>query len=909
MREHFFDAQQQLSEHASTLMLVEALKNNPSLYNQADPWSLANSLGEIFNDLSRQQIQLPDDAQNFIDILRHSYQITETELPPLTREAMTVHTLWQAWLQQQQQEGLSDSYNIHIKRLQKSLAESSSQYLYIAGYHRLSSAETNWLNIQLQRKNVTLMLHGNINQHQLAANNNEQYAHPDATLTKLSAQLALPQQNEATSKHAYSELLSHVFSPDTETNLAQRATDFAKQHPDSPVTERIHLLTAASAEQEAQAIDIQIRLWLIEKKHNIGIVTEDRRLARRVRALLDRAGITLQDQAGWALSTTRAATVIERLLEVVEEEFDQLPLLDLLKSSLIFPDWDTATRLEAAYRLEQDIILHENIGRGIDRYRKHIHYRQNRLAWASDKNNPVLRLLADTEQALQPLLNVLDKTASPDDFLNALQDSMQRLGLTANFDDDPAGSLILEELQQMSNATQQRQLTMTWSEFRSWLGQALEQSNFRPNFQAANNKQQVHLISLPQSACMTFDALIIAGADNSNLPGQNNASAFFNDSVRQELGLPTRSDDENDRFYLFVRLLHSAPQLLISWHNRQDGRDIPASPWVNLLQTFHEIAYGKSLDKDYLLKLAKHPDSQVFNSDSKILPAITQQPRPTAPTQLLPTNYSASSHQRLINCPYQFFASDCLSLKATEEIQSALEKSDYGQRVHRILQAFHGHVANLPGPFETELTPDTRDAAIQLIEKISHAEFARDLEDNVMHQGWLQRWLEKIPDYIDWQTTHAQQWQVSEVETDSSISLPDSNITLKGRLDRIDHTQIAGNTHYGIIDYKTGATPKQQDVLDGEAVQLPFYALLLDKNVSCSEYLKLDDKKVTTAVTLNGDELIHLRNQTAARLIDITAELEQGAAMPAWGDDNSCKHCTLEGLCRRQTWLDEQIKT
>jgi len=903
LNEYFYDPQQILSDHASTLMLVEALKNNPSLYSQADPWSLATSLGEIFNDLSRQQIRLPDNAQSFIEILRHSYQISEASLPPLTREAMTVHTLWQAWLQQQQQEGLSDRYNIHISQLTKSLENTSSQqHLFLAGYHRLSSAEINWLNTLLQRQKITLMLHGNINEYQYTGNDNEPYSHPDATLTKLCSQLALP-SNEQTSNDAYNEFLNRVFTPDTQTDIARRANTFAQRFPNSPANERIHLLTAASAEQEAQAIDIQIRLWLIEKKKNIGIVTEDRRLARRVRALLDRAGISLQDQAGWALSTTRAAAVVERMLETVEEEFDQLPLLDLLKSPFILPTWDADKRLEAAYRLEQDIILHENIGRGIDRYRKHIRYRQNRLAWASEANNPVLKLLADIEQALQPLLNCLDKTTAPDHFLNALQNSMQQLGLTENFNADPAGSVLLDELQKMSNASQHRQLTMTWTEFRSWLGQALEQSNFRPT---NSGDQQVQLITLPQSACMTFDALIIAAAGNSNLPGQNSTSAFFNDSVKQELRLPTRREEEDDRFYLFRRLLHSAPQLLVSWHNRQDGREITASPWIDLLQTFHEIAYGKNLDKDYLLRLTEHPDSQIFNSDSKELPTVTQQPRPSAPTPLLPTNYSASSHQRLINCPYQFFASDCLSLKATEEIQSALEKSDYGQRVHRILQAFHGPVQGLPGPFEAELTPDTREAALQLLEKISRAEFARDLEDNAMHKGWLQRWLEKIPDYIDWQTNHAQQWQVSEVETDTTISLPGSSITLKGRLDRIDHTQIDGVDSYGIIDYKTGAVPKQQDVLNGEAVQLPFYALLLDKNISRSEYLKLDDKKVATAVTLDDDELAELRNKTATRLIDITSELEQGAAMPAWGDDNSCKHCTLDGLCRKQTWHDEQ---
>ena len=54
--------------------------------------------------------------------------------------------------------------------------------------------------------------------------------------------------------------------------------------------------------------------------------------------LLDRAGITLQDSGGWALSTTSAAAALECWLQTVEEDFAHQPLLAVLKSPFIFPD-------------------------------------------------------------------------------------------------------------------------------------------------------------------------------------------------------------------------------------------------------------------------------------------------------------------------------------------------------------------------------------------------------------------------------------------------------------------------------------------------------------------------------------------------------------------------------------------
>jgi len=42
-------------------------------------------------------------------------------------------------------------------------------------------------------------------------------------------------------------------------------------------------------EQEAQAADVQVRRWLLAGKTSIAVVVQDRLVARRLRALLERA--------------------------------------------------------------------------------------------------------------------------------------------------------------------------------------------------------------------------------------------------------------------------------------------------------------------------------------------------------------------------------------------------------------------------------------------------------------------------------------------------------------------------------------------------------------------------------------------------------------------------------------------
>ena len=185
------------------------------------------------------------------------------------------------------------------------------------------------------------------------------------------------------------------------------------------------------------------------------------------------------------------------------------------------------------------------------------------------------------------------------------------------------------------------------------------------------------------------------------------------------------------------------------------------------------------------------------------LPTPTTRPAPAARATRLPTQITASSYQQLIDCPYKFHVARCLGLAPPEMIREALEKSDYGEKVHRCLQAFHGDIAELPGPWQGSFTRDRRSDAIALLEQIATAEFSADLEHNFLHRDWLQRLHATIPAYIDWQIERSQTWQTAAVERAIALDDPQINTTLKGRLDRID----SDGERMAIIDYKTGKIP------------------------------------------------------------------------------------------------------
>jgi ATP-dependent helicase/nuclease subunit B len=457
---------------------------------------------------------------------------------------------------------------------------------------------------------------------------------------------------------------------------------------------------------------------------------------------------------------------------------------------------------------------------------------------------------------------------------------------------------LLEELQKMEQAAAGEKQSMTWLEFRSWLGRSLERYDFKP----ATPAQPVVLMELAKTLPGRFDALVIASAEREQMPGAAPGTPFFNDAVRLELGLPVADELLAVRFYHFRRLLEAAPTLLITHCVQRNGEEVLASPWLELLHAFHKLAYRNTPDDLQLKQLLHQEESAVVHR--RPLPRQIEMPRPSLPPELLPKRYSASAYQQLMDCPYQFFAARGLGLAPPDVIREALEKSDYGERVHRCLQALHGDIDKLPGPFKGNWEARRRDEAIALLEQISDAVFARDLEDNFLHRGWLQRWKRRIPEYIDWQLQRAEQWQVAAVEQQLQEEQAVAGLILHGRLDRCD----TNGTQQAIIDYKTGSYADTESVSSGEAVQLPYYALLATSSeppVTRVEYLSLDAAKISGRTILEGDELEALRHQVGNRLGTLHKEMLAAAELPAWGTEEICGYCRFSGICRRAVWLEK----
>ncbi len=856
---------------ACELLLVEALRGFERLFGDADPWFAADSLLALFQELTREGARLGESEDGWQQRLARAYGILGEAPAPMGREAAIVHRLWQAWHQQLAASGRIDPATAHVQRIDRLMADPPAlDRLLILGQPRFARPERRLIEALAERLPVTWLVQDTgVAPAWL----------PDWPVARAPA--AAPPEEA---------LFDHLF-PNGD-DLPARAERVREQAPTPPSATALAVLAATDAEQEAQAVDLAVRRWLLAGCRSIAVVTEDRRLARRVRALLERAGIELVDSAGWALSTTSAAAALECWLQCVEEDFPHQALFDLLKSPF-FPASGREAHLATVYRLEEDLVHRERVGRGLDRYRRHLGYRSRRLGTGTDGAYEAQgHLLDHLDAAAAPMRPLLAGAHPPRALLEALLASLEALGLAETLAADAAGERLLHCLQGLMPGGEAGAIRLAWPEFRAWLGRQLEQTYFRPG----SGRGPVQLLSLEQAAGLWCDALVLAGCDQESLPGPLPRNPFFNDAVRADLGLPTGRDHHLARRAAFRALLSAAPRRLLTWHREADGDPRLPSPWLAGLLALYRQAWGTEAGDDGLGALLGHPGSRVAAPEPAPLPEPPRRPAPPLPATLWPQRLSPTGHQTLIDCPYRFRATVGLRLTAPEAIREALTKAEYGERVHRCLEAFHSDLPELPGPFRERLDPKHREAAIALHRTIAEAVFARDLEDNFEHRGWLQRWLEQIPSLVDWEIARHEAWRVEGVEQRLERTLA-PGLTLAGRLDRLDASAAGA----AVIDYKTGTPPDQAEVDSGEAVQLPSYALLAP-GVTQVGYLLLDDATVKTGALLEGEALAELTAAVRERLERLAAEIRAGRGLPAWGDARTCGYCEMDGLCRRPVW-------
>ncbi len=625
----------------------------------------------------------------------------------------------------------------------------------------------------------------------------------------------------------------------------------------------VRLFPAVDTEDEAERAAARVLAHIEAGRVPVALAATDRALTRRVRALLGARGVAIRDENGWKLSTTRVAAQLMALLRALARNASSDDVLDALKNA---PSWGvepTRQALEPWLR------------------------RQGVRDWRDVERLCSPDSLDAKAAALAPLVAEVASARArfgPPRPVAAWLDELRHLllttGLAAPMAADTAGARLLAVLRLEEGAQAEfadvrgagRRLSL--SEFTTWVDAVLEAASHVPPHPA---REQVTILPLSQMLARPFAAAVLPGCDEVRLPAAPEPPGPWTATQRLALGLPSRAELGAAQRAAWAYALQ-APACDILWRQGDEsGEPLLPSPLVQAL---------------LLEGLASEADDPRPPRELTAAPVAP----PTPSGAALPVlRISASAYGDLRACPYRFFALRQLGLQEADELETEVDKRDFGLWLHAVLRRFH----------EALLAAPTTDPAARqsLIDQAAH-ETTREhglLEGDFLPFAAV--WPAVRDGYLAWLADYdATGGHFERAEAEGYTPL--GAWQLVGRLDRVDRG-ADGQTL--VIDYKTEGRQRTADRIRdaAEDTQLAFYAALLPDDSLRAAYLNVGER--------DGTKLYEQQDVTALRdrlLAGIQSDLQRiadGARLLALGEGSACDWCAARGLCRRDSWAAPAI--
>jgi ATP-dependent helicase/nuclease subunit B len=843
-------------------LLYQALQSR-RWFGTADLWGMAQEMLALFDELTHSLTVLPGDAETFAAAVQQAYQARQNAT--LQFEARLVFELWRAM----QGGAERDAARAYQQRLAL-LAQQADKPLYVLRTSEWNALEQRFLDEYAERAAVQVFDLREIVAEQRSVIS--QALSPTLSRLREKEPIISPlpeppiQLSPASGRKGKREMQSSTPAGEGQGERVYSILDksFFLQEKNIPsLGGKLRFFAATSLEQEARAAAMQVRLWLTEGKRDIAVVAQDRVVARRMRALLERAEVLVADETGWTFATLSVSTVLERWLTALQSDFYHHDLLDLLKSPFIFADTAASGRKAAVYQLEQ-LLRKQGVVAGLEKF----------IALAGDEvvlHQPLARL----RQAAASLEQNKRRTLA--EWLGALRESLSVLGIDTGLQQDDAGVQLLRALENWQQELAGDAGRYRFAEWRRWLAQQLDTQTYRDT----GIDSPVRFTHLAATRWRTFDAVLLLGCDADHLPSVADGGRWFNDAVRGSLNLPTRSTHAARQRDDLLALLTLNDCVRVTWQKDKNGEEGLLSPYMEMLRDLHALTYGDDLAERELRRYLAAEDARTVS-----LPQAAQ-PAPSAAQEFVPGSVSISAYNSLVACPYQFYARHILRLNELDEVQEGIEKRDYGERVHDILRRFHERY-----PRVNEHPVDELEAALR---QISAEVFDDLLQQDFEARAWLARWFKALPAYLEWQVENeVQGWRYAESEQAFDWEL--EGVRLRGRIDRLD---VRGDEKR-VLDYKTQGEQLLRNKLKepGEDVQLACYAYAHE--AADAAFVSIENGKVKLVEP--KDDVPLLAQLNAERLVQVMERIRGGAGLPANGIAAVCLHCEMRGVCRKGEW-------
>lgn len=574
--------------------------------------------------------------------------------------------------------------------------------------------------------------------------------------------------------------------------------------------EDVALVEAANLAAESGAIAAIMRAHIADETNRdvCVLVTPDRVLAGRVAYNLARWGIAIDDSAGRKLSRTPVGAWLLLLVDLLDGEFSPVALLAALKSPLA--GGGAAWPAEAPPYRSFVRLLDRHILRGLRPAPGFtgLHHALN----ANRHLDPAMRdAIRAGLRALEKIFAPAALAASPSERLRALallaenlaaappESGAQRLW---SGDAGEAAADMFSTLFEHSDILPD----LDWSGAHAVLESAMEGVSIRPRF---GTHPRLAILGQIEARLYQAHTMILGGLNEGAWPRLPEVDGWMSRGMRADFGLPAPERATTLSAHDFAQGMGAA-KVILTRSKTRDGAPAIAARWLQRLDAVCECANVK----DLRARGEKWLDLAAAMDRPDAPPCATDRPVANPPLDARPWRLRVTDIEKLRGEPYGVYARHVLALKPLDPLEAEPDARERGTLVHAALERFLG-------TFPTGLPMDAREQLQAIGEKV----FADAHAHPDVYGHWWPRFL-KMTDAL---LRHEREWrqgmQTAWAERDGTMEM---NInarafTLAGRADRIERRADG----WAIIDYKTGAAPAKNKVLQGEQPQLTLLGAML----------------------------------------------------------------------------------
>ena len=517
-------------------------------------------------------------------------------------------------------------------------------------------------------------------------------------------------------------------------------------------------------------------------KHSIALINNDRYFSRRLRALLDRKNIKINDSSGWLLSTSACCSYINTILNYFINNNNYINLHDILISPFYNPGINKDIKSEFLS------IVQKSIKNDIDN--------QIDINIFNIKNkNPEINKLQNKFKKL--LKN--DTYCNVEFFRNYILEKLKEFNSRDIISNDTAGKEFLNIIDIISDLYKSENKEYKIHEWQEILQNFLENQTFKES-----NESKIYLLDIKNTCMYKFDKIYVSSMSSKNYPKKQINNFSKNTIIKSELTL--NSNIENQETIKDFLMLNKNSRSITLSHHKSDLTEI-------YTKSKFKIFIDHFLDKKMKF-IGKYSNKKLKKYDNILELQLNKKFKTLTYRDI----------ENFNNCFYCFYT----NINSPKFTKSIISKNNFifGNFIHEILYSIVKNKVNFH---------DYNEIKENLI-KYTNLKISNFYSNNYIPYEII-LWKNLIPKVADY-FYHDNNKKYNFYSEKNLEYIYKNSITLKGRCDL---KYSMDNNHF-IVDYKTGYINSRSDVLSGISLQLPFYSIL-DNNANFFEYLSLNVSK------------------------------------------------------------------